>query len=210
RGRPRRLVAEEGVEGARGVGVAEDRRLRDDGHVVLERHRGGHGIVDEHLGADEDPPADADTAPPVEGRTGGGGKRRVARDDVQPALADGPDDAHSLRLRSDGDVPPQLLEHSARLCPAARGLYWMRRKGRYSVRSIAAGCGSWSRRQIVWLRAWFCCAIVQRSNDCARSKPRRAATIAGRTVESGSAPRGCAGPRRRTVDVARSVDTRGP
>src|SRR5207248_6803576 len=120
-------------------------------------------------------------------------QRRVARDDVQPALPHRADDAHSLRLGTHRDVAPELLEHPARLCLAPAGsdggrpavtqrkggaVYSMRRNGRYCVRSIAAGCGSWSWRQIVWLRTTFCRAIVQRSKDWARSKPRSAATIA--------------------------------
>jgi hypothetical protein len=36
---------------------------------------------------------------------------------------------------------PELLEHPAKLCSAELG-YWMRRNGRYCVRSIAAGCGN--------------------------------------------------------------------
>ena len=110
------------MEVARVVRVAEDRRLRDHGHVVLERHRGRHGVVDEHLRADEDAPADVDAAPPVERRAGGRRQRRVAGDDVQPALADGAEDAQSLRLGPDRDVAPQLLEHPARLCPARSSL----------------------------------------------------------------------------------------
>ena len=77
------------------------------------------------------------------------------------------------------------------------------------MRSIAAGCGSWSRRQIVRVRARLCCVIVHCSKDCARSKPRRAETIAGRTVESGSAPSGCAAPSGLTANVPRRVETLG-
>src|SRR5215469_5887400 len=151
------------MEVARVVGVAEDRRLRDDGHVVLERHRGWDRVVDEDLGSDEDALPDPDATAPVQRDPGGGRKWRVAREDVQPALPQRSCDLQSLRLRTHGDVAPQPLEHPARLSPAAA--HSMRRNGRYCVRSMAAGCGSWSRWQIVWFRATFCRAIVQRSKD---------------------------------------------
>src|SRR4051794_18722201 len=118
------------MEVARVVRVAEDRRLSDHGHVVLERDGGRNRVVNEHLGADEDTPADVHAPPPVQRAARGGRQRRVPRDYMQPALADGAEDADPLRLRPDGNVPPELLEHPARLCPAGVAPYWTRRKGR--------------------------------------------------------------------------------
>src|SRR3954470_12290845 len=153
------------MEMPRVVRVAEDRRLRDHGHVVLEGHRSRDGVVDEHLRPDEDAAPHADAAAPMQRRTRGRRQRRIAGDDVQPAFAHRADEVRTLRLRAHRDVAPQLLEHPARLRAVPAKPYWIRKNGRYSVRSIAAGCGSWSWRQIVWLRTTFCRAIVQRSND---------------------------------------------
>ncbi len=186
---PRRLVPEQPVEVARVVRVPEDRRLGDHRHVVLERHRGGDGVVDEDLAPDEDAPPDADAAPPVERRAGGRRQGHVACDDVQPAAPQGSHDLHALGLGANRDVAPELLEHVRRL----------RRRGRSRGVRRLAEAGSAAREPTPPARE----RRRARSRGDARKGGERAARRAVHVVRPSGASEASCSERRQAAREAR-------
>src|SRR5207237_827551 len=90
-----------------------------------------------------------------------------------------------------------------------RGSYCNARKGAYSVRSMFAGCGSWSARQLRRPRDWFWRRRDQTANASSFSCAVRARSTAGFACSYGNVPRGACSPTWRAPFGEHGVGDRG-